>query len=90
MKIAQSTAFHDISDELLRELRADELLAEKWNSLTDIQRNEWICWTTMAKQQTTRDKRLARAIEELLAGDRSPCCWPGCPHRRESAQKWFK
>ena len=21
---------------------------------------------------------------------RKPCCWPGCPHRRPSARKWFK
>ncbi len=29
-------------------------------------------------------------IEELKEGKRQPCCWPGCPHRRSSAQKWFK
>jgi len=28
-------------------------------------------------------------IEELQEGKRQPCCWPGCPHRRTSAQKWF-
>jgi hypothetical protein len=24
-----------------------------------------------------------------LNGKKRPCCWPGCPHRRPSAQKWF-
>ena len=31
-----------------------------------------------------------RAVEELQAGKRRPCCWPGCPHRRPSAEKWFE
>ena len=33
---------------------------------------------------------LARLEEEVLAGKRRPCCWPGCPHRRASARKYFK
>jgi hypothetical protein len=34
--------------------------------------------------------QVQRAVEELQAGKRRPCCWPGCPHRRPSAKKWFE
>lgn len=87
--ITTTSAFHDITDELKAELTKENLV-DFWNGLTDIQRNEWVCWTTMAKQQTTNDKRLKRAVEEMKNGDKTPCCWPGCPHRRPSAAKWFK
>lgn len=88
-KIIEKTAYHDITEELKAELEKENLV-EYWNSLTDIQRNEWVCWTTMAKQESTREKRLKRAIEEMQEGDKTPCCWPGCPHRRPKAAKWFK
>lgn len=68
----------------------DEALVETWNSLTEIQRNEWICWTTMAKQSATREKRRKRTAEDLREGKKTPCCWPGCPHRRPKAAKFFK
>lgn len=87
--ITEKTAFHALTDKLRDELEKENLV-ETWNSLTDIQRNEWVCWTTMAKQEATRKKRLKRAIEELHDGERTPCCWPGCPHRRPNAAKWFE
>lgn len=87
--IQTKTALHDLHDELKTEIEKSDLV-EYWNSLTDIQRNEWVCWTTMAKQQLTREKRIKRAIEEMKDGEKTPCCWPGCPHRRPKAAKWFK
>ncbi|MEZ5743232.1 MAG: YdeI/OmpD-associated family protein [Sphingomonadaceae bacterium] len=69
-------------------LDANEALRERWDALTPLARNEWICWMTSAKQEATRDKRFARLREEVGAGKKRPCCWPGCPHRRESARKW--
>lgn len=65
-------------------------LAQTWNDLTPLARNEWICWVTIVKKPETRLEHLARLQSDLLAGKRRPCCWPGCPHRRESARKWFK
>ncbi|MCR2834107.1 YdeI/OmpD-associated family protein [Parerythrobacter lacustris] len=79
---------HPLPDELGAMLEADPGLAEKWHDLTDLARNEWICWTVSAKQEATRAKRRERLHEEVLAGKRRPCCWPGCPHRRDSARKW--
>ncbi len=61
-----------------------------WKEITPLARNEWICWVTSAKKAETRQKRIQRACEDLSKGKRRPCCWPGCPHRRPSAKKWFK
>ena len=65
-------------------------LLDKWNALTPIARNEWICWTTMVKQPETRKQHIARLCEDVSAGKKRPCCWPGCPHRNPNAKKWFK
>ncbi|MBC2777517.1 YdeI/OmpD-associated family protein [Parasphingopyxis marina] len=80
---------HETPADLRAVLDKDEHLRTKWEDLTSLARNEWICWVTSAKKQETREKRFGRLQEEILDGKRRPCCWPGCPHRRESAQKWF-
>lgn len=88
---AASTDFrHDVPDDLRAVLNSSAALEAKWDALTDLARNEWICWMTSPKKQETRDAHLARLQEEVMAGKRRPCCWPGCPHRRASAQKYFK
>ena len=81
---------HDTPDELQAVLDRDSSLLAKWTGLTDLARNEWICWMTSPKKQETRDAHLERLQEDILAGKRRPCCWPGCPHRRESARKFFR
>ena len=90
MTAASADFRHDTPDELSAVLSANAALEEKWNGLTPLGRNEWICWMTSPKTEETRRKHLARLQEEVLAGKRRACCWPGCPHRRESARKWFK
>lgn len=52
-----------------------------WEGITPLARNEWICWIESAKKFETREKRMRQAQENLAAGKRRPCCWPGCPHR---------
>lgn len=79
---------HRTPPELKAMLDGDAALAEKWQALTPLARNEWICWIISAKQEATREKRRARLHEEVLDGKKRPCCWPGCPHRRESARKF--
>ena len=81
---------HDTPDVLQAELDRDPALLARWNDLTSLARNEWVCWMTSPKKQGTRDEHLQRLQEDVLGGKRRPCCWPGCPHRRASAQKWFK
>lgn len=81
---------HTVPADLREVLTSNPKLLEKWNDLTPLARNEWICWTTIVKQAETREAHIVRLREELLAGKRRPCCWPGCPHRRPKAKKWFK
>ena len=79
---------HTLPDELATMLANAPVLAEKWEALTELARNEWICWTISAKQEATRQKRRDRLQEDVLAGKKRPCCWPGSPHRRASARKF--
>ena len=89
MDIASKDFRHETPDKLRAALNADRTLEAKWNGLTDLGRNEWICWMTSPKRQETRDAHLARLKEEVLGGKRRPCCWPGCPHRSEKEKKYF-
>lgn len=81
---------HKLSLDIKRSLQNNPHVLERWESLTPLARNEWICWVTSVKKHETREEHLKRLSEDLLNGKRIPCCWPGCPHRRESAKKYFK
>lgn len=81
---------HEVPADLEGVLISSPEVLEKWNSLTPLARNEWICWITIVKKAETRKEHMARLSEELLEGKRRPCCWPGCPHRRPNAKKWFR
>ena len=85
-----TSAFHTVPADLKKTLLSDTNVLEAWNSLTPIARNEWICWITIVKKAETRTEHIVRLQEDLLSGKRRPCCWPGCPHRRPKAAKWFK
>jgi uncharacterized protein YdeI (YjbR/CyaY-like superfamily) len=80
---------HKIPADLRKVLAAVPEMKEAWDSLTPLARNEWICWITYYKKPETRKEHLKRAREEIVEGQRRPCCWPGCPHRRPSAKKWL-
>jgi hypothetical protein len=81
---------HDVPEDLRAVLTSDSGLLAKWNDLTPIQRNEWICWVTIVKKPETRVEHIERLCEGLGEGERQPCCWPGCPHLRPKAKKWFR
>lgn len=89
--LAQGVA-HKIPDDLRKALVADDLVVEKWNDLTPLARNEWICWNISPKQQKTKDEHIKRTVQELKEGKRRPCCWVGCIHRKDkpmsASQKW--
>lgn len=72
---------HDIPDDLRYELLADNIALEKWEDITPLARNEWICWVENAKKEATRKKRISQTRSMLKDGKRRPCCWAGCPHR---------
>ena len=51
---------HTLSKDMKDVLNKREELLEKWDSLTPLAKNEWICWTTIVKRQETREKHLVR------------------------------
>ncbi len=81
---------HEVPEDLRLTLTENSDVLASWNKLTPLARNEWICWTITVKKAETRREHIERLCEDLRKGKKRPCCWPGCPHRRESAKKYFK
>ncbi len=80
---------HEQPADLLNALTETKQIASLWQNLTPIARNEFICWVEDAKQEKTRSRRIKRAVEELLEGQKRPCCWAGCIHRTDKKpSKW--
>ncbi len=86
---ASEGVVHDLPDDMRHALQANTEVLAAWEDITPLARNEWICWVTIVKTAETRRKHIERMIDELRQGKRRPCCWPGCPHRRPAAKKWF-
>lgn len=74
---------HAMPKDLLQSILANDKVIELWEGLTPLARNEFICWVEDAKQAQTRERRIRRTSEELLDGQRRPCCWLGCIHRTD-------
>src|SRR3989344_7189224 len=84
---------HKLPEDLKKVLVADGVALAKWESLTPLARNEWICWVEFAKRPETRREHIERVGPELKEGKRRPCCWLGCTHRTDKklspTQKWM-
>lgn len=76
---------HDMPSDLRKALTSDKAARAKWEGLTPLSRNEWICWVTFVKKAETRNEHVERVISELKEGIRRPCCWIGCIHRTDKA-----
>lgn len=76
---------HKIPQDLMKVLGSNKSVLDKWQTLTPLARNEWICWNISVKQQKTRDEHIKRTVIELQQGKRRPCCWIGCIHRTDKA-----
>lgn len=81
---------HEIPQDLEEAFLWSSDVIVKWNALTPLARNEWICRVTIVKKEETRKEHIQRLLEDIWNNKKRPCCWPGCPHHRESAKKWFK
>lgn len=79
-KLSSGTV-HDLPDDLKTELLSSDQATAAWEDITELARNEFICWVETAKKPATRKRRVRRTREELEDGERRPCCWSGCPHR---------
>lgn len=74
---------HSVPQDLKKVLVSNPKMLSAWEDITPLARNEWICWIISNKLPETRKNHIDRAREELPAGKRRPCCWMGCPHRRD-------
>ena len=81
-KISSGT-IHKLPVDLKTPLGSDAKALAAWEDLTPLARNEWICWATFVKKDETRREHVKRVISELKEGMRRPCCWLGCPHRKD-------
>ncbi|MDD4685657.1 MAG: YdeI/OmpD-associated family protein [Bacteroidales bacterium] len=75
---------HDVPDDLSSALVSKPELLKKWNNLSPLARNEWICWTISVRKPETRIEHINRLCVDILKGKKRPCCFPGCPHRKDS------
>lgn len=74
---------HKVPTDLGKALSSDPKSLTAWEDLTQLARNEWICWVTFVKKDETRKAHIRRTISELKEGMRRPCCWLGCIHRTD-------
>ena len=81
---------HSLPEDVRKAVSSTTETKAAWKDITVLAKNEWICWVSSTKNPETRKKRLDRMVDQLKEGKRRPCCWPGCPHRRPSAAKYFK
>lgn len=83
-QISSGTA-HKVPADLKQGLTSSKAVQAAWEDLTPLARNEWICWVTFVKRDETRKEHVRRTVEDLKKGKRRPCCWIGCPHRKDKA-----
>lgn len=76
---------HSLPSDLKKALSSSKPALIKWQGLTPLARNEWICWNVSVKQSATRKNHIKRTVTELQEGKRRPCCWIGCIHRTDKA-----
>lgn len=74
---------HEVPEDLRKTLTSDPVALEKWEDITPLARNEWICWVVSVKKPETRRQHIERVRTELKEGMRRPCCWGGCMHRNK-------
>ena len=74
---------HKLPADLGKALTDDKAALAKWEDITPLARNEWICWIESVKTQEKRKQHIQRTVAALKEGMRRPCCWMGCVHRRD-------
>lgn len=85
MKTIPNGTAHRLPSDMRKALTSDRAALAAWEDLTPLARNEWICWVTFVKKDETRQEHVRRLIDQLKEGDRRPCCWLGCIHRKDKS-----
>jgi hypothetical protein len=68
-KIARSTEFETPAD-FTKGVKASKTASATWASMTPAMQRDMVTWVTAAKQEDTRARRLATALEKLAAGEK--------------------
>ena len=79
--VIASGVAHIVSPDVRKALMQNNEVVTAWNSISELARNEWLCWIESAKLIDTRKRRINRMLSDLLNGKKRPCWWAGCPHR---------
>lgn len=82
---APVTAFRTVIVDFIRSMESYRkfMPMAKWEAITPLARNEWICWVESVKTPEIRQQHVERVGADLKGGKRRPCCWPGCVHRKD-------
>jgi uncharacterized protein YdeI (YjbR/CyaY-like superfamily) len=64
-KRISSGTVHEVPTDLRRALTSDLAALAKWEEITPLARNEWICWTISVKKPETRRQHVERVCSEL-------------------------
>jgi hypothetical protein len=83
LKKISAGVVHELPPDLKKALLSDKAALEKWEQITPLARNEWICWVISVKTEETRKEHVNRVCPELKQGIKRPCCWIGCIHRKD-------
>lgn len=62
---------YEIPNDMKTALKTNADVLERWNKLTPIQRNEWICWTTIVKKAETRAEHIQHITEDIKEGKKT-------------------
>lgn len=56
----EPTALHEIPADIADVLESNKDVRAKWNAITPLARNEWVCWVTIVKKEETRKDHIMR------------------------------
>jgi uncharacterized protein YdeI (YjbR/CyaY-like superfamily) len=74
---------HKLPADMRTAILGDKQMRQMWESITPLARNEWICWTITCAKPETRVKHILVMKDKMYKGERRPCCWAGCLHRKK-------
>ena len=75
-KAISAGAVHSVPADLRKVLIADPVARTKWEDITPLARNEWICWVISVKKPETRRQHIERVRTELKEGVRDLVAGP--------------
>lgn len=84
MSVISDGVVHKMPDDFKQAILTSKKVAELWQDITPLARNEWICWVEDAKKSDTRKRRIEVGLSKMNGGMRRPCCWAGCIHRKKT------